>query len=51
MNLSFLGLPILASKSHFLGADQKWADKIEVYDEKGEYSQVASHYDESEVVF
>ena len=28
MNLSFLGPPLFASKNHFLGTGQKWANKI-----------------------
>lgn len=28
MNLSFLGLPLFASKNHFLGAEEKWANLV-----------------------
>lgn len=35
MNLSFLGLPLFASKNHFLDTDEKWLERVEMYDEKG----------------
>lgn len=50
MNLSFLGLPLFASKNHFLGAEQAWADLVESYDESGTHPQQASEYDETEVI-
>lgn len=45
MNLSFLGPPLFASKNHFLGTGQKWANKIQFYDESGKYPQYQSQYD------
>lgn len=50
MNLSFLGLPLFASKNHFLGAEQYWADLVETYDETGAHPQQANDYDETEVI-
>ena len=32
MNLSFMGLPLFASKSHFLDTDPKWNTLVEMYD-------------------
>jgi len=45
MNLSFLGLPLFASKNHFLGTDQYWLDKVEMYDESGLNRQLPNSYD------
>lgn len=50
MNLSFLGLPLFASKNHFLGAEPHWADLVETYDESGAHRQSANDYDETEVI-
>ena len=37
LNLSFLGPPLVATKNHFLGVDQKWIDKV--------FSEVRLHVD------
>lgn len=42
MNLSFLGLPLFASKNHFLGASEEWANLVEVFDESQTYPQFAN---------
>jgi hypothetical protein len=50
MNLSFMGLPLFASKNHFLGAEDKWRELVELYDESGQHPQFANDYDETEVL-
>lgn len=50
MNLSFLGLPLFASKNHLLGTESKWADLIEVYDESQTHPQFANEFDETYVI-
>jgi hypothetical protein len=50
VNLSFMGLPIFAGKNHFLDADSKWQELVELYDESGTHRQYANEFDESEVI-
>lgn len=46
MNLSFLGLPLFASQSHFLEADPYWLERMEMYDESGQNKQLPNDYDQ-----
>jgi hypothetical protein len=50
MNLSFMGLPLFASKNHLLGTDPKWNALLEVYDESGKNQQLPSVYDDTEII-
>jgi hypothetical protein len=50
MNLSFMGLPVFASKNHFLDAKDNWAELVDFYDRSGAHQQKANEYDETEVV-
>jgi len=46
LNISFLGLPMFASKNHWYGADDYWMQQVDIYDESGTHKQVANSYDE-----
>ena len=49
INASFRGAPLFISGNHFLRTDQNdaWAEKVEIYNEKGTHRQFASEYDRS----